>query len=313
MTKILIVDDNEMDRVLAGHLLTDHYELTYASDGAKGLEAVVSENPDLVVTDMNMPKMDGMSLLTELQKQRPEIPVIMITSEGSELAAAEALDRGASSYVPKSCLPERLSETVDQLVDLMRADREYVKLLERLTYCKYTYVLENDFSLIDPLVEFIQQIAFAERLCDHGTRGRLGVAINEALFNAMYHGNLELPIDGMQAARNLMRAGLPIPNVQERRKDSEYEQRRVVVDITISLENMRIIIEDDGNGFDHERYRRESDRTDTDLHRGILLIESIMDTVIFNETGNKLTLIKHRQTPADKLEDSNESLELSVQ
>ena len=109
MTKILIVDDNEMDRVLATHLLSEHYEIVHASDGEEGLAVCEAEMPDVVVTDYIMPKLDGMQLLDALQSRHPDIPVILITSEGSEMTASEALDRGASSYVPKNQVPERLS------------------------------------------------------------------------------------------------------------------------------------------------------------------------------------------------------------
>ncbi len=295
MTKILIVDDNEMDRVLAAHLLSNHYEVIHASDGEEGLALCESECPDVVVTDLVMPRLDGMQLLDELQVRHPDIPVIMITSEGSEATAAEALDRGASSYVPKMHVPERLSETVDQVVDLMRADRDYARLLQRMTYCRYTFVLENDFTLIEPLVEFLQQIAFSEGFCNEGSRSRLGIALHEALFNAMYHGNLELPEEANQLVRNLVREGRPIPIVNERREDANFENRRVLVDIKTTMDDMKIVIQDEGDGFDHSRFGGSNGSSrDSDSHRGIVLIKSIMDQVAYNDEGNKLTLVKRR-------------------
>ena len=69
--KILIVDDNEMDRVLASHLLSDLFDFVYATDGVEGLTMCDSVMPDLVITDMLMPNMGGMEMLTELQKRYP--------------------------------------------------------------------------------------------------------------------------------------------------------------------------------------------------------------------------------------------------
>ena len=205
--KILIVDDNEMDRVLASHLLSDLFDFVYATDGVEGLTMCDSVMPDLVITDMLMPNMGGMEMLTELQKRYPEIPVIMMTADGSESTAAEAIRRGAISYVPKRQLPERLKETVDQVLELTQANRDYARLLERLEYSRYRYEFENDFSIIEPLVEFVQQIAFVRGACGEGTRHQIGIALDEALFNAMYHGNLELPPESSQQVRSHLRNG----------------------------------------------------------------------------------------------------------
>jgi len=298
MTKILVVDDNEMDRVLVTHLLSDLYEFVYASDGAQGLAVCESECPDVVVTDLIMPNMDGMQMLSELHARHPEIPVIMMTSEGSESTAAEAMDRGAASYVAKRHLSDRLCQTVNQVVDLMRADRDYVRLLHRLTYSRYVYELENDFSLIEPLVEFVQQIAFAEGICHEGSRNRLGVALGEALFNAMYHGNLELPREQIHMVRNWVhQEDVPNPIVEERLKDPAYGERKVLVFITCTVEKLQVVIEDQGNGFDHQCFSKECrSKINSSLHRGILLIASIMDEVIYNDAGNRVTLTKTRET-----------------
>jgi CheY-like chemotaxis protein/anti-sigma regulatory factor (Ser/Thr protein kinase) len=302
MIKILVVDDNEMDRVLVTHLLSDLYEFVYASDGVQGLELCESEEPDLVVTDLVMPNMDGMQLLRQLQSRFPDIPVIMMTSEGSEATASEAIDCGAASYVPKRQLSDKLSQTVNQVVDLMRADRDYLRLLERLTYSRYAFKLENDLSLIEPLVEFVQQIAFAEGICTQGNRHRLGVALDEALFNAIYHGNLQLPIEHMQSVRNSARQDTPNRLVQDRCKDATYGGRRVLVYITCTVEQIKVVIEDEGKGFDHSHFARENRaHVNSDQHRGILLIASIMDEVIYNEEGNCVTLIKKRESSQEEV------------
>ena len=254
--KVLIVDDSEMDRLLASHLLSDLYEFVFAGNGREALEVCDAEDPDLVVTDIVMPEMDGMEMLCAMQERYPEIPVIVMTSEGSEDIASQALELGAASYVPKSMLSERLKETVDQIVDMMRADRDYARLLDRMTFCNYRYELENDFTLIEHLVEFIQQIGFTHGICSEGNRHRLGIAIEEALFNAMYHGNLELPSDMMGEVRTRYRENLPIPSVEEKLADPKYAERTVTVDVSASASELRIVIEDQGNGFQLQRVRR---------------------------------------------------------
>lgn len=297
MIKILIVDDDPLYRVLVTHLLSEHYEVVHAEDGQEGLSVCESARPDVVVTDLMMPHMDGMELLSVLQMRYPEIPVIMMTAEGTETTATEAMQRGAASYVPKPQVPERLKETVDQIVDLARADRDYARLTQRIRYCRYIYQLESDFTLIAPLVEFVQQVAIVQGICSQGSRHRIGVALEEALLNAMYHGNLQLPAAWHQELRSLLRDGKPLPMVEERCRDPLYADRRVLVDVTANEQEIRLVIQDQGQGFCHQRLRRDQRSPEVSSeHRGILLIESIMDDVSFNDVGNQITMVKTRPT-----------------
>ncbi len=148
--------------------------------------------------------------------------------------------RGAASYVPKRTLSERLSQAVNQVVDVMRADRNYIRLLERMAYSRYAFKLENDFSLIAPLVEFIQQIAFSEGLCSPSSRQRLGVAIDEALFNAMYHGNLELPKEHIQQVRVALQQETTCPIVDQRCNHPAFGARRVDVHVFALVSNSKL-------------------------------------------------------------------------
>ena len=150
----------------------------------------------------------------------------MMTADGSESTAAEAIRRGAISYVPKRQLPERLKETVEQVLELTQANRDYARLLERLEYSHYRYEFENDFSIIEPLVEFVQQIAFVRGACGEGTRHQIGIALDEALFNAIYHGNLELPPESSQQVRSHLRNGDAVALVDKRLRDQKYSGRQ---------------------------------------------------------------------------------------
>jgi len=102
MTTVLIVDDNPMDRRFAGACVEESgMSATYAEHGKDALEKLDAEKPDIVLTDLDMPEMDGLALVRDLQRRDPTLPVILMTAKGSEEIAAEALAAGASSYVPK--------------------------------------------------------------------------------------------------------------------------------------------------------------------------------------------------------------------
>src|SRR5215472_11905490 len=99
MVKILVVDDSAMDRHLAGKLLEKRgadWQVTYAEDGRQGLAALERERLDLIVSDMQMPELNGLELVTEVRARWPLVPVILMTAHGSEDVAIAALKKGAA-------------------------------------------------------------------------------------------------------------------------------------------------------------------------------------------------------------------------
>jgi CheY-like chemotaxis protein len=194
MPNILIVDDSTVDRQLAGALLTrgGDWTIEYAINGNEALEKIQKAAFDLVLTDLLMPGMNGLELVAAVRAKCPHVPVILMTSRGSEEIAAQALDEGAASYVPKRLLPRRLVETVNRLLLVSRGRRERSPLLGRMTELYCSFVLPNDSKLADMLVSHLQEQVVQMDLCDRTECVRTGVALQEALTNAMYHGNLQV-------------------------------------------------------------------------------------------------------------------------
>jgi CheY-like chemotaxis protein len=123
MTKetVLIVDDRRENIVhLANNILKPNgYHVITAMDGQRGLKSILKDKPDLVILDLNMPKMDGLEVLAALQEQKVETPVILTTFYGSEQVAAQALRLGAVNYIVK---PYKVNDML-QAVEKALADR----------------------------------------------------------------------------------------------------------------------------------------------------------------------------------------------
>jgi two-component system KDP operon response regulator KdpE len=99
--KILIVDDEpQITRVLRTALSTQGYSLRIAANGVEGMEAVHAWKPDLVVTDVSMPEMNGIELCREIRAVS-EVPIIVLSVRNQEAMKIEALDAGADDYVTK--------------------------------------------------------------------------------------------------------------------------------------------------------------------------------------------------------------------
>src|SRR5262245_21012794 len=134
MPTVLVVDDSATDRRLASGLLekAPGFVVYQAVDGKDALRQLELHLPDLVVTDMMMPHMNGLELVSAVKEQYPLIPIILMTSQGSEEIAVQALQKGASSYVPKRVLAADLLETADRVLSASHEVGGRTRMLSRM-------------------------------------------------------------------------------------------------------------------------------------------------------------------------------------
>ncbi|MCZ6572449.1 MAG: response regulator [Planctomycetota bacterium] len=291
MTTALVVDDAKVDQLLAGTLLENQAGLTvvYANDGRQALAAIERATPDIVVTDLRMPDMDGLELVESI-RERTSIPVILMTAHGSEEIAAEALRRGAASYVPKAYLSTDLARTVAKVLRVAGA-LVGEAAFTGLTETEVRFVLENDISQIQPVIGHLKQEFSRMEICDAVGLLQLGMAFDEALSNAIHHGNLEVSSElregGMEAY---------LREIERRRVTPPYAGRRVHVTARVSRTEGICVIRDEGKGFDPSKLPDPTDPSNLGKAsgRGMLLIRTFMDEVRYNDTGNELTLVKRR-------------------
>ena len=124
--QVLIVDDEpNLRRILSAQLSRDGYEVHDAEDGAQGLQFLREHHIDLVITDLKMPKVDGMALLKQALQDDPDRPIIMITAHGTVDTAVEALKSGAFDYLTKPFDKDEVRQVVAKAlksVDFSRTD-----------------------------------------------------------------------------------------------------------------------------------------------------------------------------------------------
>ena len=293
MPTVLIVDDNEADRHLVGAILADDpaIDVQYAVDGEAGLAQIKAAPPDAVVTDMMMPKVDGLELVITLHDRHPSIPVILMTSQGNEKLAADALSAGAASYVPKHMLRQELSDTLHHMLALSLQKRGRTRLMAALRRATVTFCLPNESEVLTALVSHLQENVAQLGICDQAEQIRFGVAVEEALCNAMYHGNLEVH-SGLKEQDSDAFDQL----VQQRRDQPPYSQRLIRVRAELRPETAVVVIEDEGPGFDPDSLPDPTSLENLDriTGRGLLLMRTFMDRIEFNAKGNCVTLTKCR-------------------
>ena len=133
METILIVDDEKnYPPVIAAVLEDAGYETLTANSGQAALSIVENSDVDLMVTDMKMPQMDGLELMTRVKQRDPDIPVIMMTAFGTVDMGLEAMDKGADNYIWKPFQNEQLILFVKRALDVRRVVRENRLLRDQL-------------------------------------------------------------------------------------------------------------------------------------------------------------------------------------
>ena len=297
MARVLLVEDSHTQAAQIAMVLQEaSHEVQHVENGKQGLLALEQDMLDVVVTDLEMPEMNGLQLVEVMQKDFAHIPAILMTSQGSQDLATQAMKRGAASYVPKEQLETLLNDTIKDVLGVIRGDGSYAKLLARLTKNAYVFELPNDGELISPLVNLIMQVVAGLETLGGTDLVRFGVAIEQAVLNAMYRGNLGLNKNEAPSARAVIDNPDKYPKYKERISKAPYKDRKVYVEALATKKAVRVIIRDQGKGFDTKiaPMGADSESMGSGMIRGLVLMASFVDKVSFNDAGNEVTLMKKR-------------------
>jgi two-component system nitrogen regulation response regulator NtrX len=160
MSKILIIEDEAAIRRVLVKILSeenDTYQVDEAEDGAAGLDKIKNNDYDLVLCDIKMPKMDGVEVLEEVKKIKPEIPMVMISGHGDMETAIHTMRLGAFDYISKPPDLNRLLNTVRNALDKKQLVVEN-KILKKKVSKNYEMVGESEaISHIKVMIDKVAQ------------------------------------------------------------------------------------------------------------------------------------------------------------
>ena len=213
-----------------------------------------------------------------------------MTARGSEEIAARALEAGAASYVPKKLLVRELVEVVRRMLDVFRERKSDSRLLGHLRAA--SFILENDLDLLSSLVSYLTRVLRDSGMFDESDCHRLSTALDEALTNACYHGNLGGALGDTRSRPARVpgsREGAPARRPLLRSAHSR--QREPGIRGGVLRHPGR------GRGFDAAAVRDPTapEQLERPTGRGIFLMKTFLDEVRYNITGNQVTLLKLRR------------------
>ena len=293
--RILVVDDSPTQLVqLQMVLQQEGYEVMTATNGLEAYDRIATEQPDVVVTDLQMPELNGLELVAKVKASWPSLPVILTTSQGSEAIAAEALRQGASSYVPKRDMTTNLIPTIRQVLAVAESVRTRSEVSKYAVSSSIELKIPTDDALVSGVIARLELPMIELDLFDEGERMQIAMALDEALTNAIIHGNLEVSSELRHADDGKAYYDL----VKQRKSETPYCDRAVLVRLEVSSAEATFSIRDDGCGFDRGKLRDPTDPENLEKAggRGLLLINAFMDEVSHNRCGNEITMIKRKVT-----------------
>ena len=257
MVSILVAEDSLTQCFEIRRLLEDAgFEVRVAHNGREALGAVEEDSPAVVLTDLDMPEMNGLELVNVMRREHPGVPVVLMTAYGSEEIAVHALQRGAASYVPKKSLSEDLISTLEDVIEVAQANREESWLAEFLTTSRLEYVVENPRHTVASVVAEIQDAVAEMGVADEVARIRFGVALESALRNFHYLGNLELSPEWLERGYSEEDSGREFArSVEARAGEEPFSQRKLRVVAELRRDGFQVLLTHDGPPLAPEAWR----------------------------------------------------------
>ena len=299
MATILLAEDSSTHAALIrGVLEEDSHRVQCVADGRQAISAMESELPDLVITDLRMPEMNGQELVQEIVHRYPDLPSIVVTARGSESLAVDALAMGAVNFVPKNSIQKLLNHVVRQTMRMAKVDAIYRNFPGRLRRPEFSFRLKNSIQAIEPSVLFVVQAIAATSQMNGAQRIRIGTALASAMLNAICFGNLEIGDEDTIVSRLLSGDPTGMEDLRERAKQSPYRERTVDLKVSVGKSDTRILVAHSGPGQLTRLTPAPGTPESFELEqcRGLMLMTSFMDNVRFHSGCTEVVMVKSHAT-----------------
>ncbi|MCZ8156677.1 MAG: response regulator [Leptospira sp.] len=288
--KILFVDDEENIRELFLEYFKNEYEVTLAADGMEALDIALSQQFDLIISDISLPKLNGVQFIKKLRFEGNITPFIVITGDSDIQLAIDVFRIGAVDFFLKpfrmDSLRRRIEKYADTDVDLKVLFRnQEISFHDSELNIEIFPRIKNINKYVAIIIEHIQlnPIVNEEDLLS------IKVVLYELLANAIEHGSAGITYKEKQSI--LESTDQYFEKVDEL---CQKYNRRIYVLLKISDEGIVIKVQDQGSGFNLKEIPSPlDDHTGNLLNgRGIFLVRMNIDSISYNEKGNEVTVTK---------------------
>ncbi|MBF0239264.1 MAG: response regulator [SAR324 cluster bacterium] len=288
----LIVDDEPnicktLSRVI--HSLSPYpVKILEAENGKVALQLMENQAVDMVITDVKMPVMDGLTLLKKIRIKNKEIPVIVTSAHGDESIILEALRGGATTFFRKPSSLSVIEDTLRSIFGFIHEQKALRINYENLDYLCCEMHLQSDITLMASTSQCLLQYFYNSHYISQVVS--IQTVFYELLANAIEHGNWEINGEEKRLAQT---EGNWDKLVKERTQNPQYLERQVHIRLEYTPMEATFTITDEGNGFD---WRQIPDAFSEDAilwenGRGLILSKIYCKSLSYNDKGNEVTFV----------------------
>lgn len=289
--RVLVLDDEKyIVRLIKKFLIKNFdYEVDVAYDGDEGLKLIKERKYSLVISDIRMPKLDGITLLEKKNEFDPFLPVILITGKSNFENLLSAMKNGANNYLIKPFSLRELGEAVTKAVDYYQTalklriawGGELEGMVKtRILKLEIPTSLQAAKKVSTYLMEMARYHGFDEKESQD-----IFISLNEIIANAVEHGNLKLIGEKNEAYYA----------EQERRLENlEFASKKVCIEAVFDEDHAEFDIIDEGPGFNFRLVESclGPENIIRNSGRGIFLATCFMDILEYTEPGNRVKMRK---------------------
>ena len=260
--RILVVDDDKIIRKVLGKTLQrEGLTVTTVVDGLEALKIIKEEDFELVISDVKMPNLSGLELLSSVYKTHPDLPFIMITGYTETNFVLEAMNLGVKKFFKK---PVNLEMLIHAIRIVLINKQKLKKIANISPYIKEYADLEvfTNVKTISTIINLLTSHIRYLEVMDHISIKQIQTALYCAISNAMIHGN------------------------------KHQSDKKIRIAMKTLPDRLEFEIQDEGDGFDGEKYFNNLDNLsnlDKNNKMGLAIIKTLMDKLVFQ---NKCTTLK---------------------
>jgi len=289
--KILLVEDDfETQNLMKISIQAQGYEVITADNGKIGLEMFKAEKPDLVITDIEMPEMNGLDLLKMIRIENKDVIVIVNTGAAATKYAIKALELKANNFLTKPVKNADLFKLLKKYKAVI-VDRTIESEVEGML-TKKSFILEfgNEYEKITKIIDRI--VLETGNILPKSERLGIYLGLSEIITNSIEHGNLGITYD--ETTEIIEKEGSTDSLIAARRLEPKYADRKVTVEFAMDKYYCQWLITDEGDGFDWEAIPtpKQEDVLFLEHGRGIFLSKMHFTQMEYLGKGNVVRLVK---------------------
>ncbi|MCW7491281.1 response regulator [Leptospira sp. 2 VSF19] len=288
--KILFVDDEDTIRELFWEYFKDEFNVTMASDGLEALTITNQNTFDLIISDISLPKLNGIQFIQKLRAEGNQTPFLVITGDSDIQIAIDVFRMGAVDFFLK---PFRMEALRSRIKKFENADIDLTLLFNSGEITQFSsdckIKLKPQIKKLNSYIAFIVKQILNSPLATHEDLISIKIVLYELLANAIEHGVAGVSYVEKQEC-------LEANEDYFKLVDSRCAENNSSVFVEISMDDVgvTIVIRDEGNGFAVSQIPNPIVNPAANLvsGRGIFLAKMNIDSIVYNEKGNEVRFFK---------------------